>query len=88
METPFSKTLATVGSLEGPETPNSADSMVRCPNQRHTISGLLAPSPYLHKACATGFPFKSHPITMRDPLCSAHACLFGGRAYGLGELQL
>ena len=37
METPFSKTLATVGSLEGPETPNSADSMVRCPHQCHSF---------------------------------------------------
>ena len=30
LETPFSKTLAMAGSLEGPETPNSVDSTVRC----------------------------------------------------------
>lgn len=29
MDTPFSKILTMAGSLEGPETPHSVDSMVR-----------------------------------------------------------
>lgn len=30
LDTPFGKALAPAGSLEGPDTPDSVDSMVRC----------------------------------------------------------
>ena len=41
LETPFSKTLAMAGSLEGPETPNSVDSTVRCLHAQLLLPNLV-----------------------------------------------
>ena len=61
VETPFSKTLATVGSLEGPETPNSVESMVRSPIHNTCM--------HRTSACTAG-----KPITLsREP--SRHLCV-------------
>ena len=46
LETPFSRTLAMAGSLEGPETPHSVDSMVRSlfwhPHMREPDTACIA----------------------------------------------
>ena len=53
MDTPFSKTLAMAGSLEGPETPISTDSTVR-PSFSLAVRPTVPLVSSMHLVCSTG----------------------------------
>ena len=82
MDTPFSKTLAMAGSLEGPETPISTDSTVR-------PSSSLTVLPSVHRSAGRILSVPWAPQCVHpNPSCPQHLLQVKNHALNQVALQI